>query len=76
MRMVSRSVEGDFLDARGIQPEMSFETRRAFGRSILERRTKDSFNGVLFKCPERPTGTKVAILTGDVLGQAVQYEHL
>ena len=75
MRMVSRPVEGDFLDARGIQSNMSFENRRAFGRSILERRSKDSFDGVLFNGPERPTGSKLAILKGDVLGQAVQCEH-
>lgn len=75
MRMLSRPVKGKFLDALSVQTDLTVDARRAFGRLLLERSSVAGFDGVLFGCVERPSGARVAILTGEVLGNAVQCEH-
>jgi len=75
MRMLSRPVSGNFLDARNLPTDVSLEDRRALGRTMLERRQTCSFDGVLFRSPERPSGNRMAVLTGEVLERAIQGEH-
>ncbi len=75
MRMLSRPVSGKFIDARSLPTDLSLEERRALGRTMLERRQTCPFDGVLFRSPERPSGNRMAVLTGEVLDRAIQGEH-
>lgn len=75
MRMLSRNVSGSFLDAQSIPIELAHGERRELGTSILERADKEKLSGVLFRSAERPSGTRISVLNGDVLGRAIQGEH-
>lgn len=71
MRVLSRVVKGKFLDATGWDPHLSKEERWALGRGILER----DVDGVIFRCPHRPSAQCISILNGQALERAVQEEH-
>ncbi len=75
MRMLSRPVSGNFIDARNLPIDLPLDARRALGRSMLKRRQTSPFDGVLFRSPERPSGNRIAVLTGEVLDRAIQGEH-
>lgn len=75
MRMLSRRVSGSFLDAQSVPVELQLERRRELGAAFLERSVSDGLSGVLFRSTERPSGTRICVLDGDVLGRAIQGEH-
>jgi hypothetical protein len=71
MRVLSHCVKGKFLDASSWDPNLSKEERWSRGRDILDREV----DGVIFRCPHRPSAQCIAILNGQALGRAVQEEH-
>lgn len=75
MRMLSRKVSGSFLDVRSITPEIAPAERRELGKEIWERARANGLSGVLFRSNERPSGTRICVLDGNVLDRAVQGEH-
>lgn len=75
MRMLSRKVCGPFLDVRSVSTELPLAERRKLGREIWERARVDGLSGVLFRSIERPSGTRICVLDGDVLNRAIQGEH-
>ncbi|MDJ0627613.1 MAG: RES family NAD+ phosphorylase [Rhodobacter sp.] len=75
MRMLSRKVSGAFLDAQSVPAELPQEERRKLGTELLARAKRDALAGVLFRSIERPSGTRVCVLDGDVLDRAIQGEH-
>lgn len=73
MRMLRHPVNGKFWDLRDkIAPvsEMDEKERWSIGKGI-----PDGADGVLYRSAERPAGTCIAILTGNVLGRSVQTVH-
>jgi hypothetical protein len=73
MRMLCTPVEGKFWDLRGLaEPAGGLEhvTRRWMGA-----KTPAEAQGVLYRPAERPAGTCIAILTGDVLRRSTQTVH-
>ncbi|MCW3783220.1 RES family NAD+ phosphorylase [Defluviimonas salinarum] len=75
MRMLRRKVEGRFVDARTVTGALDGPTLRDLGDSIMGLDSGVRFDGVLFHTSERPTGTRIVVLNGDVLGRAIQCEH-
>lgn len=75
MRMLSRNVSGSFLDAQSIPPDLTLKERRELGTTLHERAVREDLSGVLFRSAERPSGTRVCVLDGNVLGRAIQGEH-
>lgn len=75
MRMLSRKVFGSFLDLRAVSVETSLSERRKLGKLLWERAKTEGLSGVLFRSIERPSGTRICVLDGDVLDRAVQGEH-
>lgn len=73
MRMLRHPVSGRFWDLRGLSEPAAGVTpaeRRALGGQL-----PDGAQGILYRCRERPAGTCIAVLTGDVLGRSVQTVH-
>lgn len=75
MRMLSRRVFGSFLDAKSVPASIPLEERRGLGVELLARAKRDGLAGVLFRSGERPTGTRICVLDGDVLDRAIQGQH-
>lgn len=75
MRMLSRRVSGVFLNARRIPTDISPEARRTLGKELLDRAQAERLSGVLFRSIERPSGTRICVLDGNVLDRAIQGEH-
>lgn len=75
MRMLSRRVHGSFLDARELSADLALEERRELGRELFNRAKSEQLSGVLFRSIERPSGTRICVLDGNVLDRAVQGEH-
>lgn len=75
MRMLVRRVKSRALDARQVDGAVDPLVRRKIGKEIIERRSKDHFDAVLFASPERPSGGRIAVLSGAVLGRAIQSDH-
>lgn len=75
MRMLSRRVSGRFLDAKSLPIDLPSNERREHGRQILARVARDNLSGVLFRSHERPVGTRICVLDGNVLDRAIQGEH-
>lgn len=75
MRMLSRRVTGSFLNAQDIPPHLSLEERRKLGKGLLKQAEAKELSGILFRSSERPSGTRVCVLNGNVLDRAVQGEH-
>jgi hypothetical protein len=71
MRELSRRVKGRFVDGRDWDPELDQAERRHRGRQIVEA----GYDGVLFRASERPSGTCISVLRGEVLDRAVQRDH-
>ena len=71
MRVISRRISGNFLDARGFETSIDQNTRWALGQEILER----DVDGIVFQSPERPIGNRYAILNGECLERAIQGDH-
>lgn len=75
MRMLSRRVFGSFLDAQSVPASTPLDGRRRLGVELLARAKSDGLAGVLFRSIERPTGTRICVLNGDVLDRAIQGQH-
>ncbi|OJF90650.1 RES family NAD+ phosphorylase [Pararhizobium antarcticum] len=75
MRMLSRNVCGTFLDAQSLPATTPLEERRRLGVELMARAKKDGLAGVLFRSIERPIGTRICVLDGNVLDRAIQGEH-
>lgn len=75
MRMLSRTVSGAFLDVQSVSVDLSLAERRKLGERLVERARAEGLSGVLFRSPERPSGTRICVLNGNVLGRAIQGEH-
>ncbi|SDD62333.1 RES family NAD+ phosphorylase [Ruegeria marina] len=75
MRMLKRKVLGRFIDARGLTLAQAELNYRELGQQILSLEEEIRFDGVLFHSNERPSGTRVVVLNGDVLDRAIQCEH-
>lgn len=75
MRMLSRKVSGSFLDLRAVSVELSQSDRRKLGKLLWARAKTEGLSGVLFRSIERPSGTRICVLDGDVLDRAIQGEH-
>lgn len=73
MRMLCTPVSGTFWDLRDVeQPPVGLdeELRRKIGARMPE-----GAEGILYRPLERPTGTCIAIVTGDVLQRSQQTVH-
>lgn len=70
MRMLRTPVKGRFLDMRSVDPDLSGEERWRLGRDV-----DDDLDGVLYRPPERPAATCVAVLKGTALGRSIQASH-
>lgn len=75
MRMLSRKVCGQFIDAQSVPATLTLPERREVGAELLARAKSSGLAGVLFRSIERPNGTRICVLDGDVLDRAVQGEH-
>lgn len=75
MRMLSRKVCGSFLDVQSLPATLPLEERRRLGVELLARAKSDGLAGVLYRSIERPTGTRICVLDGNVLDRAIQGEH-
>jgi hypothetical protein len=75
MRMLSRTVSGAFLDVQSVSVDLTMIERRKLGAKLVERAKTEGLSGVLFRSPERPSGTRICVLNGNALGRAVQGEH-
>ena len=75
MRMLVRSVRGRAIDARSLGIEIDRTQRLAAGHEILKRREREPFDAILFASPERPSGGRIAVLSGLALDRAVQSDH-
>lgn len=75
MRMLSRRVRGSFLDAQGLPADLTQDERRELGKGLVDRARSEELSGVLFRSHERPSGTRICVLDGNVLERAVQGEH-
>lgn len=75
MRMLSRKVCGSFLDAQSLPAKLPLEERRRLGDELLARAKSEGLAGVLYRSIERPTGTRICVLDGNVLDRAIQGEH-
>lgn len=75
MRMLSRQVRGSFIDAQGVPSDLAPEERRELGKGLIDRARSEQLSGVLFRSIERPSGTRICVLDGNVLERAVQGEH-
>ncbi|KRS12685.1 RES family NAD+ phosphorylase [Roseovarius indicus] len=75
MRMLSRRVRGSFLDAQGLSTDLAQDERRELGKRLFDRARSEELSGVLFRSHERPSGTRICVLDGNVLERAVQGEH-
>lgn len=73
MRMLRHPVSGKFWDLRDAPDPVAGLDLKA--RREIGKRMPDGAQGILYRCAERPAGTCVAILTGDVLGRSVQTIH-
>jgi hypothetical protein len=71
MRVLSRQVRGRFVNGLGWEPNLDLMERRKRGAQVV----KADVDGLLFRPPERPTATCVAILNGSALDRAVQGDH-
>ncbi|BCH05359.1 hypothetical protein MesoLj131b_73580 (plasmid) [Mesorhizobium sp. 131-2-5] len=71
MRVLGTRVKGRFADLRALDPNLTQPARWEVGEELLNA----GASGALFKCPDRPAGTCVAIFNGDVLARSVQAEH-
>lgn len=75
MRMLSRTVSGAFLDVQSVSVDLSVTERRKLGEKLMCRARAEGLCGVLFRSSERPSGTRICVLNGNVLGRAIQGEH-
>ncbi|MGE0093058.1 MAG: RES family NAD+ phosphorylase [Alphaproteobacteria bacterium] len=74
MRMLCTPVSGNFWDLRNVEgpPPAGWELnlRRALGAKLPE-----GAQGILYKPVERPSGTCLALVTGEVLDKTLQTVH-
>ncbi len=73
MRMLCHPIKGRFWDLRGLSPPaagLDEKARREIGAMIPAEA-----QGILFRPLERPAGTCIAILTGEVLERSTQTIH-
>jgi hypothetical protein len=70
MRMLKTPAQGNFVDLRQLNLDMSLHERWKIGAQV-----PIDADGVLYRPPERPSAICVAVLKGDVLGRSLQTEH-
>ncbi len=70
MRMLKTPVEGRFIDMRQMPAELPQEQRWSLGDGVPA-----DVDGILFRPPERPTATAIAVLKGQALGRSIQTTH-
>lgn len=73
MRMLCTPVDGSFWDLRGLSKSPATLPERE--RRELGRNMPPGAQGILYRPPERPAGTCLAIVTGDVLQRSQQTVH-
>lgn len=71
MRALSRIVKGRFVDLTNEPLELDRKARLSLGQAVLEIEA----DGLLFRCPDRPSTKCIAIINGQTLEKAVQGEH-
>lgn len=71
MRVLTRTVAGRVADGRAWDPGLSRDERWRRGEAVLAA----GADGILFRCPERPSSTCIAIVNGGTLERAVQCDH-
>lgn len=77
MRMLKTPVAGNFVDLRHVDPTLiadqsvaARDARWAIGGTV----SRDA-DGVLYRAPERPSATLIAVLKAGVLGRSLQTVH-
>lgn len=70
MRMLKTPVDGRFLDLRDLDPATDREARWALGDGLAE-----GVDGILYRPPERPSATCVAVRSAGALQRSVQTVH-
>lgn len=70
MRMLMTPVRGTFVDLRHLPIDMSHQDRWRLGAEV-----SSAADGVLFRPPERPSATAMAVIRGDALGRTIQTVH-
>lgn len=71
MRVLSRGVNGRFLDLTTVGTELEAAERIRLGQLALAQNA----DGLLYRPPERPAGKCIVVTRGDVLARAVQGDH-
>lgn len=71
MREITRVVKGRFADGRDWDLDLNLEERRRRGELVM----RAGFDGLLFRSEERPSGTCICVIRGEVLERAVQGDH-
>lgn len=70
MRMLKTPTSGRFMDLRHLSLDLSRQDRWKLGADLPA-----SVQGILFRPPERPSATCLAVLDNSALGRSVQTEH-
>lgn len=70
MRMLKTPVDGRFLDLRDLDPATDKGVRWALGAGLA-----DDVDGILYRPPERPSATCVAVRSAAALQRSVQTVH-
>lgn len=70
MRMLKTPVDGRFLDLRDIDPATDKDARWALGAGLAEE-----VDGILYRPPERPSATCVAVRSASALQRSIQTVH-
>ncbi|MEA2908976.1 MAG: hypothetical protein QOJ15_1057 [Bradyrhizobium sp.] len=70
LRMLKTPVHGQFADLRQFPAELLLKSRRELGSKVPEH-----LDGVLYRPPERPTATCIAVLKASALGRSLQAMH-
>lgn len=70
MRMLKTPVDGRFLDLRNIDPNMEKDSRWVLGAGLPA-----DVDGILYRPPERPSATCVAVTSASALDRSIQTVH-
>lgn len=71
MRVLKHEVAGRFTDLCDLAPDMPREERWALGQTLFGAGSA----GARFRCPDRPSGLRLAVFDPGTLGPAVQTQH-
>lgn len=70
MRMLKTPIDGRFLDLRSIDPDLDKDARWALGAEVPQ-----DVDGILYRPPERPSATCVAVASASALQRSIQTVH-